>query len=66
MKKLAIAAAVALTAAGCAHNIPQQVNRTAKASKYSAPVKSAPVEMPTPNQAVKKRWFGGYKIKLFH
>lgn len=75
MKKLAIAAAVALMAAGCAHNpqsytssakvVQPQVNRAAKADKYVMP-KAAPVEMPTPNQAVKKRWFDGFKIRLLH
>ena len=65
MRKIAIAAA-ALMLAGCAH-VPQ-VNRTAKADKYVAPkaVRAVPAPMPTPNQVVKKRWFKGFKIKLFH
>lgn len=68
MKKLALAAA-ALMLSGCA-TFPMkrqpQVNRAAKADKYVAPkvVKAEP--MPTPNQTVKKRWFSGYKVKLFH
>jgi PBP1b-binding outer membrane lipoprotein LpoB len=68
MKKIAIAAAVALLVAGCAHK-PQmapQVNRAAKADKYVAPKAVTPAQMPTPNQVVKKRWFSGYKIKFFH
>jgi len=64
MKKLAIAAAVALLVGGCAHA--PQVNRTAKADKYAAPKQVAKVEMPTPNQQVKKRWFPKYKIKWLH
>lgn len=68
MKKVAIAAAVAMLVTGCAHKIPShpQVNRTAKADKYAAPKKAAPVEMPTPNQTVKKRWFPKFKIKWVH
>ncbi len=59
MMKFAIAAAVAFMVTGCAHApIKQQVNRTTKADKL--------VVKDTPNQAVKKRWFSGYKIKLFH
>jgi uncharacterized lipoprotein len=61
VKKIAIAAAVALMVGGCAHA--PQVNRTAKADKYAAP-KTA--EMPTPNQVIKKRWFPKYKIKWLH
>jgi PBP1b-binding outer membrane lipoprotein LpoB len=63
VKKIAIAAAVALMVGGCAHA--PQVNRTAKADKYAAP-KAAKAEMPTPNQVVKKRWFPKYKIKWLH
>jgi hypothetical protein len=63
MKKLAIAAAVALMVGGCAHA--PQVNRAAKADKYVAP-KTSKVEHPTPNQIVKKRWFPKYKIKWLH
>jgi hypothetical protein len=68
MKKLAIAAAVALMAAGCAHKIPSQpqVNRAAKADKYAAPKQTAKTEMPTPNQVVKKRWFPKFKVKWLH
>jgi hypothetical protein len=67
MKKLAIAAAVALIVGGCAHNVPShpQVNRTAKADKYAAP-KTAKVEQPTPNQIVKKRWFPKFKVQWLH
>jgi len=65
MKKLAIAAAVALLVAGCAH-VPTkqqpQVNRAAKADKLV--VKK--IEAPTPNLIVKKRWFPKYKIKWLH
>lgn len=64
MKRIAIAAA-ALMLAGCAHNFPQ-VNRAAKADKYVMPKKVVQAPMPTPNQVVKKRWFSGYKVKLFH
>jgi hypothetical protein len=64
MKKLAIAAAVALLVGGCAHS--PQVNRVAKADKYAAPVKAVPAPMPTPNQVVKKRWFPKYKIRWLH
>ena len=60
MKKLAIAAAIALLVAGCAHKPSEparpQVNRAMKADKYAAPKKAAPVEAPTPNGVVKKRW----------
>ena len=64
MKKLAIAAA-ALMLTGCASipqpkQAPQQVNRAVKADK-KAPAKPqiivAPVEHPTPNETVKKRWY---------
>jgi hypothetical protein len=59
MKKLAIAAAVALLVGGCAHK-PElagtpQVNRAAKADK--APKKPVVVEATTPNEVVKKRWY---------
>jgi PBP1b-binding outer membrane lipoprotein LpoB len=64
MKKIAIAAAVALLVAGCAHA--PQVNRAAKADKYAAPKQAAKVEQPTPNQVVKKRWFPRYKIQWLH
>lgn len=64
MKKLAIAAAVALMVAGCAHA--PQVNRTVKADKYAAPVKATPAPMPTPNQVVKKRWFPKFKVRWLH
>lgn len=68
MNKLALAAA-ALMLSGCA-TVPMkqqpQVNRAAKADKYVAPKVVKPTEMPTPNQTVKKRWFGGYKVRLFH
>lgn len=70
MKKVAIAAAVALMFSGCAHKTGEmmypQVNRTAKADKYAAPKKAAPVPMPTPNQTVQKRWFPKFKIKWVH
>lgn len=51
-------AAASLMVAGCAHApvMKQEVNRAAKADKYVTPKKMAPVEMPTPNQVVKKRW----------
>jgi hypothetical protein len=64
MKKLAIAATVALLVGGCAH-VPQ-VNRAAKADKYAAPKKAAPVAMPTPNQIVRKRWMPKFKIQWLH
>ena len=64
MKKLAIAAAVALLVAGCAHA--PQVNRTAKADKYVAPKKAALVAMPTPTQTVQTRWMPKFKIKWLH
>jgi hypothetical protein len=64
MKKVAIAAAVALMVAGCA-NAPQ-VNRAAKADKYAAPVKVRPAPMPTPNQVVKKRWFPKFRVQWMH
>jgi starvation-inducible outer membrane lipoprotein len=61
MKKLAIAAA-ALMLAGCAHQPNNtQVNRTAKSDKYLVK-KASPVEQPTPNQQVKKRWYDRFKI----
>jgi hypothetical protein len=68
MRKIAIAAAVALMAAGCAHKIQSQpqVNRAAKADKYAAPKQTAKAEMPTPNQVVKKRWFPKFKVKWLH
>ncbi len=64
MKKLAIAAA-ALMLSGCA-SIPQPkpsqapIARIVKADKQVAPkqpIKVAPVEQPTPNETVKKRWY---------
>jgi PBP1b-binding outer membrane lipoprotein LpoB len=64
MKKLAIAAAVALLVGGCAHA--PQVNRAVKADKYAAPKKVAAAPMPTPNQIVKKRWFPKFKVKWLH
>jgi hypothetical protein len=64
MRKVAIAAAVALLVSGCAHA--PQVNRAAKSDKYAAPVKAAPAPMPTPNQVVKKRWMPKFKIKWVH
>jgi PBP1b-binding outer membrane lipoprotein LpoB len=67
--KIIAALFIALILAGCAHKPPAsqpQVNRTAKADKYAAPKKATPVEMPTPNQTVKKRWFSGWKIRLLH
>jgi PBP1b-binding outer membrane lipoprotein LpoB len=68
MKKLAIAAAVALLVGGCAHKNPSnpQVNRAAKADKYTAPKQAAKAVMPTPNQVVKKRWMPKFKIKWLH
>jgi PBP1b-binding outer membrane lipoprotein LpoB len=68
MKRITIAAAVALLVGGCAHKLPSQpqVNRTAKADKYAAPKKAAPVAMPTPNQTVQKRWMPKFKIKWLH
>lgn len=65
MKKAAIAAAVALMIGGCAHA--PQVNRIAKADKYTKPAKIVqPAPMPTPNQVVRKRWFPKYKIRWLH
>ena len=64
MKKVAAAAAILLLT-GCATvSVKQapQVNRAAKADKYAAPKQSAPAPMPTPNQVVKKRWYGGVKV----
>ena len=63
MKKIAIAAAVALLVGGCAHK-PElagtpmpQVKRAMKADKYAAPKKPVVVEATTPNEVVKKRWY---------
>lgn len=63
MRKLAVAAAV-LMLAGCA-SVPD--------SKQAAPkkppaVKVAPVEQPTANQVVKKRWYDRFKKhpRFFH
>jgi uncharacterized lipoprotein YajG len=68
MKKLAAAAAVLLLT-GCA-TVPMkapQVNRAAKADKYTKSAKIVqPAPMPTPNQVVPKRWFPKYKIKWLH
>jgi PBP1b-binding outer membrane lipoprotein LpoB len=64
MKKLAIAAAIALLAAGCAHKpepAKPQVNRAMKADKYAAPKKAAPVEAATPTEQIKKRWYHRFK-----
>lgn len=64
MKKLTIAAAVALMVAGCAHAPVMkqpQVNRAAKADKLV--VKKTE---PTPNQTVKNRWMPKFKIKWLH
>jgi hypothetical protein len=60
MKKLAIGAAIALLAAGCAHKpepAKPQVNRAIKADKYAAPKNPVVVEATTPNEVVKKRWY---------
>lgn len=65
MKKIAIAAAVALMIGGCAHA--PQVNRTVKSDKFKVSAKSVKAApMPTPNQIVKKRWFPKYKIRWLH
>jgi PBP1b-binding outer membrane lipoprotein LpoB len=64
MKKIAMAAAVALLVGGCAHA--PQVNRTAKADKYVAPKAAVKAPMPAPNQVVKKRWMPKFKIKWLH
>jgi PBP1b-binding outer membrane lipoprotein LpoB len=71
MKKAAIAAAIALMVAGCAHAPMKQhqVNRTNKTDKgnYNRSAKvitTAP--MPTPNQTVQKRWFPKFKIRWLH
>lgn len=59
MKKLAIAAAVALLAGGCASAPKPSV----MAPKKKAPlVRVAPVEQPTPNQQVKARWYDRFKV----
>jgi hypothetical protein len=63
MKKVTAMMAVLLLA-GCAHA--PQVNRAAKADKYTAPKKMAHAPMPTPNQVVKKRWMPKFKIKWLH
>jgi hypothetical protein len=63
--KLITAAAVALLLGGCA---------TMQQPKPSAPkIMKAPVKhaepcpcSPTANQVVKKRWFSGFKVRLFH
>lgn len=72
MKTIAIAAA-ALMLAGCAHQKPvmqkpeqPQVNRAKKADKYVMPKKAVEQPMPVPNEVVRKRWFNGFKVKLFH
>jgi hypothetical protein len=61
MKKLAMASAVALLVAGCAHKPSetpkQQVNRVMKADKRAPPKVAVPVEASTPNEVVKKRWY---------
>ena len=66
MRALFAASLVALLA-GCAHK-PElagtpmpQVNRAAKADKFAAPKKAAPVEAATPNEQVKKRWYDRFK-----
>lgn len=64
MKKLAIAAAVALMVTGCAHA--PIVNRAAKGDKYAAPKHTMKSEAPTPNQVVKKRWFPKFKVQWLH
>jgi uncharacterized lipoprotein YmbA len=65
MLRVLFAASLAALLAGCA-SIPQpkqptsQVNRAVKADKKAAPkpqVTVAPVEQPTPNETVKKRWY---------
>lgn len=65
MKRITIAAAVALMVSGCAHaplTRQPQVNRAAKTDKLVVK-KSEPA---TPNQIVKKRWFPKYKIRWLH
>lgn len=57
MKKIAIAAAVALMVGGCA-SAPKQ--HPAPKKKLSI-AKAAPVEQPTPNQEVQRRWYDRFK-----
>ena len=60
MLRALFAASLAISLAGCA-SIPEpkqpQVNRVAKADKYAAPKKAAPVEAATPNEQVQKLWY---------
>lgn len=67
MRKLTILVA-ALMLAGCAHA--PQVNRTVKSDKLNVSAKSdkkaSPVEMPTPNQQIKRRWFPKFKVRWLH
>ncbi|MFK4647234.1 PBP1b-binding outer membrane lipoprotein LpoB [Bradyrhizobium ottawaense] len=60
--KLLAAAAVVLLLGGCATM--QQPNPAPKVVKAAKP--ACPCEKPTPNEAVKKRWFSGFKVRLFH
>lgn len=60
MKKASVLV-LALMLAGCASD-PKPHGYT-KSAKIVQPAQTV---QPTPNQIVKKRWFRGFKIKLFH
>jgi hypothetical protein len=60
---------IAAALAGCATAPRPQVNVIHHKDQPRLVAKPAPpAEQPaaSPNQAVKKRWFGGYKVRLFH
>lgn len=64
--KLLTAAAVTLLLGGCA-TMQQPKPTTSKAAKVAKTTKpECSCEKPTPNEAVKKRWFSGFKVRLFH
>jgi hypothetical protein len=63
--KTLTAVAVAALLSGCA-SIPQPNQPAIHHKAPVAKVKPAPIEQATPNQAVKKRWFRGFKVRLFH
>jgi len=63
MRKISVTV-LALMLGGCASVPAPRPSISHKAPAAKQAVK--PVEQPTPNQTVKRRWFKGFKIKLLH
>jgi len=64
MRKLATVMA-ALMLGGCA-SVPSAKLVAPQRATIATKQIAKPVEQPTPNQTVKRRWFKGFKIKLLH